>query len=468
MSALRSGRIRKRGKEEEAGCVKEVRPVSWSLVRRPSIVAYALPAWEEKSVDVSCRELRAWEEPGKSVDVSCRGVLEKRKKPVLPRWPGEAPVSKRRRRRSAQPFEARDFAVLARPEEAQEGSVVVACLVSSSEGAFSARTPVALKIFEKKKLLASRQRASLLFRERRALGLVHPFLCEMLFAFQTATRCYAGMRYYAGGSLRAYAKDKSLSFGEARFYGAEIASGLSHLHGRDLVHRDLKAENVLVDFDGHVVLADFGLVARSGTLVRDAFVGTAHYSAPECLRKNHVLTPAIDYWALGILLYELLTHKRPFQAKTLREEWENILNDDDSWKLSKSSLGHQTKKHRRRKTLAQEAIDTGNAPFDELLRRLLAKKPHKRLSTFTEFKGLSFFQDLDWDKLLKKAIEAPSRPQNFPPFLHEDGIHLKPHFDLSNLPSLHHPDDDKPQPDRLTSAFSGFALFLTLSTTNAS
>ncbi|CAH2307122.1 kinase C delta type-like [Pelobates cultripes] len=180
---------------------------------------------------------------------------------------------------------------------------------------------VAMKVMEKGAVLTTS-----ILKERRTLEIAGgcPFLCEGLAAFQTQKHVFLTMEYIRGGSLQSYMDEKScLETYEAKairfdeyifwFYSAEIIFGLQYLHSRGIVHRDLKPDNILLDGDGHVKLADFGLVAENmlkGQKTTDK-TGTIYYMAPEMLLGQHY-DAAVDWWAFGIILYEMATGKTPF------------------------------------------------------------------------------------------------------------------------------------------------------------
>lgn len=137
-----------------------------------------------------------------------------------------------------------------------------------------------------------------------------PFLVHLVYAFQTQEKLYMVLDYMAGGELFFWLKkEKKFSENRCRLYAAEIALGLEALHSNDIVYRDLKPENVLLDSEGHIRLTDFGLT-KSGVTGPGpeggtrTFCGTPEYLAPEILEnKGH--GKAVDWWALGTLLFEV-------------------------------------------------------------------------------------------------------------------------------------------------------------------
>ena len=113
----------------------------------------------------------------------------------------------------------------------------------------------------------------------------------------------------------------------AQYYAAEILLALETLHKHNIIYRDLKPENVLLDMAGHVKITDFGLSKRSMNRRKKAFTfcGTPEYLAPE-ISKGSGHDKAVDWWSLGALLYEMLAGAPPFFSKNRKEVFDNILN----------------------------------------------------------------------------------------------------------------------------------------------
>ncbi|MCJ8731075.1 hypothetical protein PDJAM_G00191690 [Pangasius djambal] len=210
-----------------------------------------------------------------------------------------------------------------------------------------------------------------------------------------AERLFFVMEFVNGGDLMFHIQ-KSRKFEEnrARFYAAEITCALIFLHDKGIIYRDLKLDNVLLDRDGHCKLADFGMCkegmfegAATGT-----FCGTPDYIAPEILQEM-LYGPSVDWWALGVLLYEMLSGHAPFEAENEDDLFECILNEEivyASW-------------------LSAEAVD--------ILKALLTKNPTRRLGCVAACGGENavmthaFFGTIDWDKLSRREIEPPFKPQ---------------------------------------------------------
>ncbi|XP_075470954.1 protein kinase C eta type [Ascaphus truei] len=252
--------------------------------------------------------------------------------------------------------------------------------------------------------------------EKRILSLAcnHPFLTQLFCCFQTPDRLFFVMEFVNGGDLMFHIQ-KSRRFDEARacFYSAEITSALMFLHDNGVIYRDLKLDNVLLDHEGHCKLADFGM-CKEGIhegCTTSTFCGTPDYIAPEILQEMQY-GPLVDWWAMGVLLYEMLCGHAPFEAENEDDLFEAILNDEvvyPTW-------------------LSQDAVG--------ILQAFMKKKPSKRLGSLALGGAKAilwhpFFKAIDWDRLNKKDIEPPFRPRikskedvsNFDPeFIKEDAI----------------------------------------------
>ncbi|CAM9547943.1 unnamed protein product, partial [Heterosigma akashiwo] len=152
----------------------------------------------------------------------------------------------------------------------------------------------------------------------------HPFICRLRYAFQNDEKLYLVTDYYCGGSLF-YHLRKAQRFGEdrARFYMAEILSALEHLHKNQIIYRDLKLENVIMDQEGHLAITDFGL-SKMGCEDAQTFCGTAEYMAPE-LVKGQTYTGAVDWWSFGIMVYEMMAGRRPSHEKNRKAMFQKII-----------------------------------------------------------------------------------------------------------------------------------------------
>ncbi|KAK7150492.1 hypothetical protein R3I93_011664 [Phoxinus phoxinus] len=233
--------------------------------------------------------------------------------------------------------------------------------------------------------------------EKRVLTLSHqhPFLTQLYYCFQTADRLFFVMEFVNGGDLMFHIQ-KCRRFDEprAQFYAAEVILALMFLHSKGIIYRDLKLDNILLDRHGHCKLADFGMCKEEifhGKLT-STFCGTPDYIAPEIILEE-LYGVSVDWWALGVLLYEMLSGHAPFEAETEDELFECILKEEiiySSW-------------------LSNEAED--------ILRGLLTRDPACRLGCMDRDGGEeaitahTFFTGLDWEKLNKREITPPFTPR---------------------------------------------------------
>ncbi|XP_062857416.1 protein kinase C, eta, b [Trichomycterus rosablanca] len=247
--------------------------------------------------------------------------------------------------------------------------------------------------------------------EKRVLSLArhHPYLTHLYYCFQTTDRLFFVMEFVNGGDLMFHIQ-KSRRFEEARarFYAAEITSALIFLHLKGIIYRDLKLDNVLLDKDGHCKLADFGMCKEGITkgVLTGTFCGTPDYIAPEILQEE-LYGVSVDWWAMGVLLFEMLCGHAPFEAETEDELFECILRDEviySSW-------------------LSSEAED--------ILKGFLQRDPSCRLGCVERNGGEKaitahpFFKDIDWEKLEKREIDSPFKPRIKSP---EDVNNFDPDF----------------------------------------
>uniref|UniRef100_A0A1I8B5L6 Non-specific serine/threonine protein kinase n=1 Tax=Meloidogyne hapla TaxID=6305 RepID=A0A1I8B5L6_MELHA len=168
--------------------------------------------------------------------------------------------------------------------------------------------------------------------EKRILALAakHPFLTALFCSFQTHDRLFFVMEYVNGGDLM-FQIQRARKFEEprARFYSAEVTCALQFLHRHNVIYRDLKLDNILLDFEGHCRLADFGMCKEGITRdnLTSTFCGTPDYIAPEILQEMEYGF-SVDWWALGVLMYEMMAGQPPFEADNEDDLFEAILHDD--------------------------------------------------------------------------------------------------------------------------------------------
>lgn len=249
-----------------------------------------------------------------------------------------------------------------------------------------ANTLYAMKVL-KKATLKVRDRVRTKMERNILADVRHPFVVKLHYAFQTEGKLYLILNFLRGGDLfHRLSKEVMFTEEDVKFYLAELALALGHLHTLGIMYRDLKPENILLDADGHISLTDFGLSKEALDEKKAySFCGTVEYMAPEVVsRKGHSF--AADWWSYGVLMYEMLTGTLPFQASNRKETMTQIL---------RAKLGMPG-------FLSVEA--------QCLLRALFKRNPDNRLSSVDEIKQHQFFSTIDWDKLLKKEIEPPYKP----------------------------------------------------------
>lgn len=219
----------------------------------------------------------------------------------------------------------------------------------------------------------------------------HPFIVKLRYAFQTEGKVYLILDFLRGGDLfTRLSKEIMFTEEDVKFYLAELALALDHLHKIGIIYRDLKPENILLDASGHVTLTDFGLSKESEYDQKTySFCGTVEYMAPEVVnRRGH--SQAADWWSYGVLMYEMLTGALPFQGKDRKDTMNMIL---------KAKLGMP-------QFLSQEA--------QSLLRQLFKRNPANRLgfgeNGIEHIKAHEFFKSIDWEKLFKKELKPPFKP----------------------------------------------------------
>lgn len=236
--------------------------------------------------------------------------------------------------------------------------------------------------------------------ERYILQNIHsPFLIKLTFAFQTPDKLYMVLEYMAGGELFFWLKkERKFSEGRALLYAAEITSALEALHGADIVYRDLKPENLLLDVDGHIRLTDFGLAkgkitgagAEGGT---KTFCGTPEYLAPEIL-ENTGHGKAVDWWALGTLLHEMICGLPPYYDTNVQRMYHKILHEPLRFPKGENKQISEPAKELIRGLLERKISDrTGSGPADA-----------------SELKRSKFFSTLNFDRVNAKSYEPEFRP----------------------------------------------------------
>ncbi|KAI0246727.1 Pkinase-domain-containing protein [Lactifluus subvellereus] len=227
--------------------------------------------------------------------------------------------------------------------------------------------------------------------ERLVLSRVtNPFIVPLKFSFQSEQKLYLVLAFVNGGELFHHLqREQKFNEERSRFYSAELLLALEHLHDLDVVYRDLKPENILLDYTGHIALCDFGLckLNMKDNDMTNTFCGTPEYLAPEIL-NGAGYNRTIDWWTLGVLLYEMLVGLPPFYDEITDKMYEKILRDPLLFP------------------------DEVSPSARSILSGLLTRDPAQRLGVngAEEIKRHPFFDKIDWQRLAQKKIQPPFKP----------------------------------------------------------
>ncbi|KAI6085736.1 Pkinase-domain-containing protein [Hypoxylon rubiginosum] len=250
----------------------------------------------------------------------------------------------------------------------------------------------ALKTIRKAHII-SRSEVAHTLAERSVLAQINnPFIVPLKFTFQSPEKLYFVLAFVNGGELFHHLqKEQRFDVNRARFYTAELLCALECLHGFNVIYRDLKPENILLDYQGHIALCDFGLckLDMKDEDRTNTFCGTPEYLAPELLMgKGYNKT--VDWWTLGVLLYEMLTGLPPFYDENTNEMYRKILSEP----------------------LHFPSADIVPPAAKDLLSKLLNRNPEERLGAAgsAEIKAHPFFHAIDWRKLLQRKYEPTFKP----------------------------------------------------------
>lgn len=269
--------------------------------------------------------------------------------------------------------------------------------------------------------------------EKRVLALAweNPFLTHLYSTFQSKEHLFFVMEYLNGGDLMFHIQDKGrFDLNRATFYSAEIIVGLQFLHSKGIIYRDLKLDNVMLDRDGHIKIADFGMCRENvcGDVKATTFCGTPDYIAPEIL-LGQKYTFSVDWWSFGVLVYEMLIGQSPFQGDDEDELFESIRSDTPHYPrwITKESKS--------------------------LLEMLFERDPSRRLGVTGTIREHAFFKTINWTALEKREVAPPFKPKVKSP---SDCSNFDREF-LSEKPRLSHADKNLIE-SMDQAAFAGFSF----------
>ncbi|KAN0004451.1 hypothetical protein ACTFIZ_010616 [Dictyostelium cf. discoideum] len=294
----------------------------------------------------------------------------------------------------------------------------------------------ALKVIKKNHIIAKKSVVNTLAEKDILKKISHPFIVNLHYAFQNEKKLYLVMDFINGGQLFYHLQKEAIfSEDQVRFYMAELILALEHLHDSNIVHRDLKPENILLDSQGHCILTDFGLAKLEVKTNNEtfSFAGTLEYMAPEMI-QHATCGKAVDWWSIGILMYDMMIGKPPFEHKNRALMQEKIISEKAKFPKFVSSSARS------------------------LINGLLTKDPTKRLGAngAIEIKRHPFFKSIQWRKIENKEITPPFIPST-------KGIDDISNFDHASL-KAHQRDSFSTSPTLSSSQqayFDGFSFVRT-------
>ncbi|KAI1323030.1 hypothetical protein F5Y16DRAFT_384961 [Xylariaceae sp. FL0255] len=219
----------------------------------------------------------------------------------------------------------------------------------------------------------------------------HPFLTNLHACFQTETRVYFVMEYVSGGDLMLHIQRGMFGTKRAQFYAAEVCLALKYFHENGVIYRDLKLDNILLTLDGHIKIADYGLCKEDMWYksTTSTFCGTPEFMAPEILLDKKY-GRAVDWWAFGVLIYQMLLQQSPFRGEDEDEIYDAILADEPLYPI-----------HMHRDSVS-------------ILQKLLTREPDQRLGSgptdAQEIMSQPFFRNIVWDDIYHKRVAPPFMP----------------------------------------------------------
>ena len=249
----------------------------------------------------------------------------------------------------------------------------------------------AMKILEKTKIVKLKQVEHTLNEKRILSSTKHPFLVTLNYHFKDNSNLYMILQYIPGGEMFSHLRKMGrFPESQSKFYACQIVLAFEYLHFLDIVYRDLKPENLLIDENGYLKITDFGFAKRMSKNRTWTLCGTPEYLAPEIILSKGYCK-AVDFWALGILIFEMVAGYPPFFANQPIEIYEKIVSGNVRFPR------HFEKEVR------------------SILRGLISVDLSKRLGNLKEgvegVKSHIWFEEVDWLAVYNKEVEAPFLPK---------------------------------------------------------
>lgn len=323
----------------------------------------------------------------------------------------------------------------------------------------------AMKVLSKKEMIQRNKIKRALAEQEILATSNHPFIVTLYHSFQSEDYLYLCMEYCMGGEFfRALQTRKSKCIPEldAKFYASEVVAALEYLHLMGFIYRDLKPENILLHQSGHIMLSDFDLSKQTESIKNpsitfnnnknyqtldtkicidgfrtNSFVGTEEYIAPEVIRgKGH--TVAVDWWTLGILIFEMLFGTTPFKGANRNQTFSNILKSDVTFPDTQIISSH----------------------CKNLIKKLLIKDENKRLGSklgASDIKNHLFFKNTQWALLRnQKPPMIPVLSKNGTDFHKPSKKNKQSSIDISNEHVLQINEIDQTTDDSIDDPFGDF------------
>ncbi len=247
----------------------------------------------------------------------------------------------------------------------------------------------AMKIMAKRKVIRANNVRHVLNEKRILQAVRFPFIVNYMYHFKDNANIFLVMEYVAGGDMFTHLKRMG-KFEEdlAAFYAAQVGLAFEYLHYVGIVYRDLKPENVVIDKTGYLKITDFGFAKKIDNKKTQTMCGTPEYYAPEIV-KNQSYSFSVDWWTLGVLIYEMSYGRPPFRSSNVLKLFQLILDNE------------------------VEFPDYFSANTKSIIKHLMRKERTKRISSAKELKEHKYFENIEWMQLYRRKKEPPYLPHVF-------------------------------------------------------